>query len=249
MTTAIITGAAGGVGLATATVLHRQGHAVALLDRDGQGVRIHARRLDPTGRTAVAHEVDVRDADRVCRTVKEAVDLLGPVRALVNAAGVPMAAVPFDQVPESEWQVCHEVNVLGVVHLARAVLPSMRAAGGGAIVNVTSVAGQRARAGLSAYCASKAAADSLTRTMALELAPDRIRVNAVAPGSLDTPMFARFLRPGETMDEAMSRYLPQIPLGRMGHPQEIADAVAWALSDRAAFVTGQVITVDGGRAL
>jgi 3-oxoacyl-[acyl-carrier protein] reductase len=249
MTTAIITGAAGGVGGATAAALHRRGYHVALLDRDGDRARDRADALDPSGSTALGLAADVGDSECVTTAVRTAADRLGPVGLVVNGAGVPMSAVPFEHVSAEEWSRSYQVNVMGIVHTTAAALPALRAAGGGCVVNVTSVAGARSRAGLSAYCAAKAAADSLTRTMALELAPDGIRVNAIAPGSLDTPMFSRFLRPGETMDQAMERYLPQIPLGRLGSPQEIADAIVWIASAEASFVTGQVLTADGGRAI
>jgi 3-oxoacyl-[acyl-carrier protein] reductase len=227
---AIVTGAGSGVGAETAQRLHRKGFAVMVLDIDGSAADSQARALDARGETVVAWTVDVRDRDAAARVVAEIDARYGRIDVLVNNAGLPQTNLPFEAVDTALWTRIMEVNVAGIANLCAAVSLAMRP-------------------GMSAYCAAKAAAISLTQTLALELAADGILVNSIAPGSLKTPMFEKFLRPGETWDEAMARYLPQIPLNRLGEPGEIADAIVWVATDAPGFMTGQVITIDGGRSL
>jgi 3-oxoacyl-[acyl-carrier protein] reductase len=245
---AFITGAASGVGAATAARFLAAGARVVLTDRNADAVTATAERLDPGAERTLALAADVTDDTAVATAVREAADRWGRLDVVVNNAGVPHAAVPFDRLAAADWRRAFGVNVVGIAVVTAAALPLLRASRG-AVVNVTSVAGQRARPGLAAYCASKAAAISLTQTLALELAGDRIRVNAIAPGALDTPMFGDFLRPGEGVPEGIRRYEQAIPLGRLGQPEEIADAVYWAALGGAGFMTGQTIIIDGGRAL
>jgi 3-oxoacyl-[acyl-carrier protein] reductase len=246
---AIVTGAASGVGWQTARQLHALGLAVVLLDIDGEAAKAQACSLDGTGGSARGVACDVCDRASAQRMVATALATWGRIDVLINNAGLPQASVPFDEVDDALWQRLLGVNLMGIVNFASAVAPAMRERRSGAIVNVTSVAGVRARGGLSAYCAAKAAAISLTQTLALELAPYDVRVNGVAPGSLETPMFEKFLQPGETWEGAMRRYLPNIPLGRLGQPSEIAQAVVWAATAAPGFMTGQTLIVDGGRSL
>jgi 3-oxoacyl-[acyl-carrier protein] reductase len=246
---AVVTGAGNGVGAQTAIRLHGRGFAVAVLDLDGQAAAREAQRLDAGGETVAAHCVDVCNLDQVSVAIADIEARWGRIDALVNNAGLPQTNLPFEEVDAVMWSRVVDVNVGGIVNLSKAVAPIMRRQKGGRIVNVTSVSGVRPRHGMSAYCAAKAAANSLTQTLALELAADGIVVNAIAPGSLQTQMFQQFLRPGESWDEAMTRYLPQIPLGRLGTPGEIAEAIAWVAVDAPGFMTGQVIAIDGGRSL
>ena len=248
MNTVLVTGAAGGVGTAVATDLHGRGHRVALLDRDAEGTAALAKSLDPDGATALAVPADVTDPGAAGAAVTTTAEIWGPLDGVVCCAGLATAATPFTDTPLDTWRLALEVNLMGTVHVAGAAIPLLR--NGGAIVLVSSVAGLRSRAGLSAYCAAKAAVNSLTQTLALELAGRRVRVNCVAPGSLDTRMFAEFGRPGESTEDMVDRYAPGIPLGRLGTPQEIAAAVRFLLDDdSASFLTGQVLSVDGGRSL
>jgi 3-oxoacyl-[acyl-carrier protein] reductase len=246
---AIVTGAGSGVGQHTAQQLHALGIAVVVIDINGDAAEAQARKLDPTGRSAIPLVCDVCDRDAAQHAAAVALSTWGRIDVLVNNAGLPQPNIPFDEVDDMLWQRLLGVNVMGIVNFASAVAPTMRERRSGAIVNVTSVAGLRARGGLSAYCAAKAAAISLTQTLALEFASFNVRVNAVAPGSLATPMFEKFLQPGESWDTAMKRYLPNIPLGRLGEPAEIAQTVVWAATAAPTFMTGQTLTVDGGRSL
>jgi 3-oxoacyl-[acyl-carrier protein] reductase len=249
MKVAIVTGAGSGVGRDAASLLHRKGYAVLVLDMNAEAARAHAAALDAEGHPARAAAVNVCDEAAAAAAVAEALSAWGRIDVLVNNAGMPQANLPFEEVTAEMWSKILAVNVLGIVNMCRATVPHMRAQRAGSIVNVTSVSGVRARHGMSAYCAAKAAAISLTQTLALELATDGIKVNAIAPGALDTPMFEKFLRPGETMTQAMERYLSHIPLQRLGFPAEIAEAIAWVAGEAPGFMTGQNIVIDGGRSL
>lgn len=245
---AIITGAGSGVGAACAHRFSAAGYHVGLLDRDEHSAREVATALDATLTRVLYARVDVTDSADIATAIRAIDNRWGRIDAVINNAGVPHPATDFDKLSDQQWTSAFEVNVRGIARVTDAALPLLKRSRG-AVVNVTSVAGVRARAGLAAYCASKAAAISLTQTLALELAPYGVRVNSIGPGALDTPMFGSFLRPGETVTHGTERYAQAIPLGRLGTAAEIADAVVWAASKHAGFMTGQTIVIDGGRAI
>ncbi|MEV5384446.1 SDR family NAD(P)-dependent oxidoreductase [Streptomyces sp. NPDC052721] len=246
---ALITGGASGVGRAVARELHQRAYRVVLLDVQGDAAAEAAGELSSDHTTALARKTDVTVEREVVDTVREAAEAWGRLDVVVNCAGAATHSIPFTDTTAELWQRTLAVNLMGPVHINRAAVPYLRRSRG-SIVNISSVAGVRPRARLSAYCAAKAALVSLTQTLALELAPDRVRVNCVAPGALETPMFNGFSLPGESPDDVRRRYVEGIPLGRLGTPDDIAHAVAFlADGDASSFVTGHVFVVDGGRAL
>jgi NAD(P)-dependent dehydrogenase (short-subunit alcohol dehydrogenase family) len=183
---------------------------------------------------------DVSRADDVARLVEETVAGLGALDVLVTNTGGPRSA-PFESIGDDEWHAAVASLLMSVVRLSRAAVPHMRARGGGRIVNITSAVNFEAVAGLSAYGAAKGAIASLTKALALELAPAGITVNAVAPGATDTSMNA-----DAYTDEVRRNYEQRIPLGRIGTSEEIADVVVFLASDGARYITGQELLVDGG---
>jgi 2,3-dihydro-2,3-dihydroxybenzoate dehydrogenase len=251
--TALVTGAAGGIGLAVAGALARSGRPVAVLDLDS---RVHTAAEELRAEGAVAHALvaDVTDAASVRAAVAEAERELGPIGVLANVAGV-LRAGPVLELDDGDWTRCMAVNATGVWHLGRAVGRLMYERGGGAIVTVASNAAAVPRIGMAAYAASKAAAAMLTRCLALELAP-RVRCNIVCPGSTDTAML-RSLWPDPADDrgaEATVAGSPEafrlgIPLGRIAEPDDVAQAVVFLAGPSARHITLQTLTVDGGATL
>jgi NAD(P)-dependent dehydrogenase (short-subunit alcohol dehydrogenase family) len=237
--TTVITGGASGIGLATARRLSDRGHAVAILDRDEQALAAAAAHVPRAWRFAV----DVADGEGVERAVSEIERDLGPVDGLVNSAGVSSRG-EFLALEVPEVRRVFEVNVIGTLVVSQAVARRMCARRTGAIVNLASVAGLRGSPGRTAYGVSKAGVALLTKTMALELASHGVRVNAVAPGAIETPLVERIHTAADR-----ERYTATIPLGRYGRPEEVAAAIAFALDERqAAYLTGAVIELDGGLA-
>jgi 3-oxoacyl-[acyl-carrier protein] reductase len=241
-----VTGAAAGIGAATARRLAREGAVVACLDRDAAGAAGIVRDLAAGGATAFAVVADVASAEDVRRAIGEAVSALGGLDALVNAAGVAPAPAKLASTPAEEIDRVFAVNLRGVAHVCAAAAPAFGPRGG-AIVNVASIAALRPRAGMGWYAASKAALLSLTQTLALELAPQRIRVNAVAPAASPTAMLERLL--GGATEAKLDALRATIPLGRLATPDDVASAIVFLASAEADFITGVVLPVDGGRAL
>ena len=236
---ALITGAARGIGLAAAKRFLQDGWLVALLDVLGDEVRAAVKALNRDG-DALAVEADVSDAVSVSDAVRQTHDRFGRIDALVNNAGIAIFK-PMLDVTLEEWQRVLAVNLTGPFLMTQAITPIMREQGGGAIVNITSISGLRASTLRVAYGTSKAALAHLTRQQAAELAQYGIRVNAVAPGPVETAMARAVHTPAIRAD-----YHDHIPLDRYGLESELANAIFFLCSEQASYVTGQELAVDGG---
>ena len=237
---ALITGASRGIGRAVATELSRQGYAVCInYIQSREAAEALAAQLRGQGREAIAVQADVANSGAVNAMVRQVEAELGSVTLLVNNAGISWHGL-FQDMDDSEWDRTLAVNLTGARNTARAVLPRMISEKSGCIVNISSMWGLRGASCEVAYACSKAAIVGLTRSLALELAPSRIRVNCVAPGCIETDM-VRVL--GEETREML---VEETPIGRLGTPEDIAHAVAFLASEKASFITGQVLTADGG---
>jgi 3-oxoacyl-[acyl-carrier protein] reductase len=236
MTVALVTGASRNIGRAIALALARDGHDVALLARSDRTALDHvADEVRATGRRAHVELADVRDAAAVHAAVSTAVDALGPVAVLVNNAAVRREQ-PFEEIGDADWHEILGVVLDGAFHCSATVLPGMRAAGGGRIVNIAGVTGQTGAALRAHVVTAKAGIIGLTKALALEYADTGITVNAVSPGLIDT------VRPGIPNHHEGKT----IPVGRPGTPEEVAAAVRYLASPEAAFVTGQTLNINGG---
>jgi 3-oxoacyl-[acyl-carrier protein] reductase len=239
--TALVTGAGSGIGKAIAQTFAREGAHIAVADIDADAAKTVARII---GNNAVALRCDVSKKADFIGTVEETLAAFGRLDILVNNAGATHINKPLLDIDETEYDRTFAVNVKGVFFGCQAVVPTFRAHGGGVIINIGSTAGLRPRPGLSAYNATKAAVHSLTKTLAVELAPDRIRVCAIAPVATDTPLLSSFLGPAPGQRE---KFMATVPLGRLAQPQDIANAALFLASADAAFLTGNIVEVDGGR--
>ncbi len=234
---AVVTGAASGFGEGIARRYAKEGARVVLADlNDQMGGRI----ADEIGGTYV--HADVSDRDDVRAMVRTAVDAYGRLDTMVNNAGVTHVNRPMLEVGEDEFDRIFEVNVKAIYLAAMEVVPLMREQGGGCIVNTASTAGLRPRPGLTWYNASKGAVITMTKSMAAELGPDNIRVNALCPVAGDTPLLPSFL--GANTREAFEA---TVPLGRLSTSEDVSRAALWLASDEASFITGVALEVDGGR--
>jgi len=237
--TALVTGAARGIGLSVAKKFLAEGWRVALLDIEGELLRNAVAALDDADNTLALH-ADVSDANAIAAAVAETERRFGRLDALVNNAGIAMFA-PLLETSDDDWNRILAVNLTGPFLCTKAAAPVMRERGGGAIVNITSISGCRASALRTAYGTSKAGLAHLTKQLAVELAALGIRVNAVAPGPVETAMARQVHTP-----EIRADYHDAIPLNRYGLEEELAEAVFFLCSERASYITGQVLAVDGG---
>ncbi|MCX4552759.1 SDR family oxidoreductase [Streptomyces sp. NBC_01387] len=240
--TALVTGAASGIGLAVARRLADGGAAVVVADYNEEGAREAAAELEKSGARATAVAVDVTDPASVERAVQHAVDTFGALHLAVNNAGIGGPSVPTGAYEVADWQRVIDTNLNGVFYSLKYELPAILAAGGGAIVNMASILGTNGFAGSPAYVAAKHGVVGLTKTAALEYAAQNIRVNAVGPGFIDTPLLRH-------TDNPMREQLISLhPAGRLGTAEEVAELTVFLLSDRASFIHGSYHLVDGGYA-
>ena len=246
--TALITGAGSGIGRATALVFAGEGAAVAVVDVDGDAAAQTVDAVTAAGGVALAVEADVTSRDDVERACAAAVGAFGGLDVLYNNAGVDATGSVADAT-EDDWDRCFDVNVKGTFLMSRAAVPHLADGdGGGAIINQASVAALVGVRNFAAYCAAKGAVVSLTRAMAVDLAESGIRVNALCPGTVFTPLMEPLMRArgGGDVDAGVAMTALKYPLGRLGAPEEIATAALFLASDDASFVTGSIFTVDGG---
>lgn len=240
---AFITGAASGIGRATAVAFAAEGARVAILDRSAEALRDTEAAVRKAGGEVLAIACDVSEPAQVEAAVARTVEAFGRLDIAFNNAGVENKASPVAEIELDEWDRILDINLRGTFLCMKHELAQMVRQGGGVVVNTSSGAGIRGVAGGAAYAASKHAIIGLTKSAALDYAKSNIRVNAILPGNIETPMMDRFT--GGDIQKAIDLE----PVGRLGKPEEIADAVLWMSADLGAFVTGASISVDGGWSL
>ena len=242
--TAIVTGAGSGFGKGIAMRFAKEGARVGVIDINPEAAREVASQI---GNSAFAMEADVSIDGDVSRMVQEALDRWGKLDILVNNAGTTHRNQPMTEVTEEEYERIFAVNVKSVYLSARHVVPVMKKQGFGVILNVASTAGVRPRPGLVWYNTSKGAMMTATKAMAIELAGEKIRVNAINPVAGETGMLHLFM--GEDTPEKRAQFISSIPLGRLSLPEDMANAALFLCSDEASMITGTILEVDGGRCI
>ncbi len=244
---ALVTGAGSGIGRAAAELFADEGAAVAVVDLRADAAEETTAKIVATGGRAVAIRANVADAAEVEEATTRTVAELGRLDILYNNAGVDSSGSVADAA-EDDWDRCFAVNAKGTFLCSRAAVPHLVEAGGGAIVNQGSVAGLVGVPNFAAYCAAKGAVVALTRSMAVDLATHRIRVNAICPGTVYTPLMEPMLRArgGGDLEAGLAKTLLKYPIGRLGTPEEIARVALFLVSDDASFLTGSIVTADGG---
>jgi len=242
---AIVTGAARGVGQATVELFVSEGALVVAADVLDQELR---KQSAPFGGRVAAVAADVGDPEAAGILVRTALDRYGRVDVVFNNAGVTTRR-PLAQTDDATWDATMAVNLTSAFYLMRAAAPLMVKAGGGAIVNNASINALRGNVDLAAYAAAKGGLVSMTRALATELAPAGVRVNAICPGTIDTPMTDEYLSGSDSPDTLREQLVRKHPLGRLATAEDIARAALFLASDDAAFITGVALPVDGGRHL
>ncbi|MGH7133077.1 MAG: SDR family NAD(P)-dependent oxidoreductase [Phycisphaerales bacterium] len=244
---AVVTGAASGMGLAIARHLAARGHRIGLLDLHGDAALQAAEDLRKTGATAIGAQADVTDRGTVDAALDRVRADLGPIQIMVTSAGLD-AFESFADITLESWERVLAVNLTGTFHSLQAALPDMLAARWGRMVTISSSSAQSGAPRMAHYVASKGGVIALTKALALDLAPHGITVNNIPPGMIDTPMLRRAEADGNVAN--LAKIAPRlIPIGRAGTPEEIAATCGFLCSEEAAFITGQVIGVNGGMVL
>ena len=244
--TVLITGAASGFGEGMALTFAAEGARVAVVDLNAAGARLVAGEIGPS---AMAITCDVSNGEQVAAATRVAIEAFGHLDIVINNAGWSHRNQPVLDVDYETFRKVYAINVDSIFHMTQAIVPHWRERGqGGVMLNIGSTAGIRPRPGLVWYNSTKGAVHNMTRSLAVELAPDRIRVNAIAPVLGATGLTETFMG-GPMTDELREKFLSTIPLGRMSQPGDIANAALYLASDEAEFLTGVVLEVDGGRTI
>ncbi|TDX24255.1 SDR family oxidoreductase [Rhodovulum visakhapatnamense] len=241
----LVTGAASGFGRGIAETYIREGARVAVVDIDRDRAKAVASEL---GENALAIGCDVSKGDEVAAAVATTQEAFGRLDIVVNNAGWTNRNQPLMETDEATFRKIYDINVLSIFHMTKACVPLWRTQGGGVMLNVGSTAGIRPRPGLTWYNSSKGAVNLMTRSLAVELAPDRVRVNGIAPVMGVTGLLEQFMGVPDT-PENRERFIATIPLGRLSEPRDVANAALYLGSDEADFITGVILEVDGGRTI
>ena len=241
---ALVTGAGSGFGKGIAEAFIAAGATVGILDLNGTAAEETASRL---GSNALAIAADITDAQALADAVETLENWAGPLQILVNNAGIGLPPTPLEEVKSRDFDKVVDVNMRSIFNAARIIVPRMKAAGSGCILNIASTAGVSPRPGLTWYNASKGWVITATRSMAVELAPHNIRVNAINPVAGETPLLQTFM--GEDTPEVREKFLATIPLGRFSTPDDIGQTAVFLCSDAASMITGVALEVDGGRCI
>jgi NAD(P)-dependent dehydrogenase (short-subunit alcohol dehydrogenase family) len=247
--TVLITGAGGAIGCAAAERFAAEGARLALVDCDAEPVAQLARRLGEQGHAALALTADVADEQAIAGAIEQAEAHFGHLHVVFNNAGIGGQDLPIADLPSAQWDEIIAVNLRGVFLGCKYSVPALVRAGGGAIVNMGSSTGRHdTLSGSAAYMASKAAIEALTKSLALQVARDGIRVNAICPGIIETQLSLHQKNDAEA-ERFFARFAERIPLGRVGQPEDVAAAVAFLASDQARQITGTALLIDGGQTM
>jgi 3-oxoacyl-[acyl-carrier protein] reductase len=246
---AIVTGAGSGFGEGIAKLFAQEGAKVIVADIRKDAAERVAKEIQTSGGNAIASETDVTKNDQFAAMVRLTLDSFGKLDIIVNNAGTTHKSQPMLEVDEATFDHVYAVNVKSIYLSAKNIVPVFEKQGGGIMINIASTAGVRPRPGLTWYNGSKGAANILTKSMAVELAPLKIRVNAINPVMGETGLIADFLPGGLDTPESRAKVISTIPLGRLSQPIDVAKAAAFLASDEADFITGVCLEVDGGRCI